>query len=361
MAVWSSTTPMSPDPVELGYRMPAEWEPHEATWMTWPSHPLLGPPKTLLQLEHLFLEMIEALLDAEIVRLVVPPGRAAEVVDKIRRAGINTSRLVTYEARTADIWIRDYGPIFIKGTNSKAWCKWEFNAWGRKYEDHLQDNEVFLALKKNIPFPCYQVPFVLEGGAIEVNGEGLALVTEESLLHRNRGEERSKPKVEDYLWRFLGIEHCVWLGQGLAGDDTDGHIDQVARFVTPQTVVVVQEKDPWAINHSRLQENWERLSVTSERKGRPLKLIPLPLPRRFQKNKTVLPASYANFYIANKVVFLPTFADPEDKRALGILRELFPNRIIVGIDAQTLILHGGAIHCLTQQEPAPGTGSGLAI
>ncbi|HXV27487.1 MAG TPA: agmatine deiminase family protein [bacterium] len=338
--------------------MPAEWHPHEATWLAWPKHAEAWPGKHLARVEEIFLQILEALLPNEKVHLLVQDEAVGQKVSgRLRKMGIGIKNLLTHSVMTADIWIRDYGPTFIVTPDGrKAWCKWIFNAWGKKYEKLMKDDEIFSPDAKKaaslIPFPCFPAKMVLEGGAIEVNGTGICLVTEQCLLNPNRNAALTRPVIEDYLKYFLGVSEILWLGRGIEGDDTDGHIDDIARFVSPDTLVMAFEDNPFDENHGILKANWQRLESEENRKGKKFNLIKLPMPKPVEEGGVRLPASYANFYLANEVVVLPVFKDSCDEKAVKIMKEVFPRREIIPIDCRNLIYGKGAIHCVTQQEPA---------
>ncbi len=341
--------------------MPAEWYPHEATWLSWPQNVATWPGTRLKKVEEIYLQMLEALLPNEKVRLLVQNNLEGEKVsNRLKNMGIQTKNLIPHAVPTADTWIRDYGPTFILTKDGKkAWCKWIFNAWGKKYPHLIKDNEIFAENGKKaaslIPFPCFSADLVLEGGSIEVNGDGTCLVTEQCLLNSNRNSHLSREKIEEYLKNFLGVFKVIWLGKGIVGDDTDGHIDDIARFVSQDRIVAAFEEDESDENYGILKENWKRL-LSDENPGKgKWNLIRLPMPKPLVEEGVRLPASYANFYIANGVVLLPVFKDPKDERAVKILKELFPRREIIPIDCRTLVYGLGAIHCVTQQEPATTT------
>ncbi|MCM8775183.1 MAG: agmatine deiminase family protein [Candidatus Omnitrophica bacterium] len=340
-------------PAHLGYRMPAEWVRHEATWLAWPHHEAMWPGRRLDKIRHLYLEIMEALLDGEKVYLLVPPDQKEEILKFIRAAGLATKNLVLHPVLTQDVWIRDYGPIFLKkDSGQKAWCKWRFNAWGLKYKTLLADNEVFREAASIIPYPCFHADLVLEGGAIEVNGEGVCLANEQCLLNENRNPGIYLQTMEHHLKDYLGVSHFVWLKEGIVGDDTNGHIDNLARFVSADTILVAAEDNSSDENYDSLKINWDCLVRSKDRAGKRWNLVPLPMPGRVVEKGQRFPASYANFYVGNKVVLLPVFGHPHDDRAFRILREHFPDRIVLCLSCRHLITGQGAIHCITQQEPA---------
>ena len=335
--------------------MPAEWEPHDATWLAWP-HNEETWPGLLPQVQEIFLDVIRELQQGEIVHLLVNEAAAKEKVSRLMRdRGISDRSVMLHEMPTADVWLRDSGPIFLCSPEQQAPLAasvWQFNAWGRKYDDLLPDAGLSRRIAQRIGVPCFEPGIVLEGGAIDVNGAGACLTTEQCLLHPNRNPSLQRADVERYLGDVLGVCHFIWLGRGIVGDDTDGHVDDVARFVGPGTVVCAEETDPLDPNFEALRENCRRLQSASDGQGRSLEVVPLPMPGHVGPAHGRLPASYANFYIGNGVVLVPTFGHPNDARALSILEELFPDRRVTGIRCEALVHGFGALHCVTQQQPA---------
>ena len=347
---------MAPDtPAALGYRMPAEWEPHAATWLAWPHNEETWPGR-LPQVRDIFLDMIEALHQDETVHLLVNDEAAAEQVDRrIRGRGFDTHAIKLHEIPTADAWLRDSGPIFLTGADPQsplAASAWRFNAWGGKYDDLQADAGLSQRIASRLGVRCFEPGMVLEGGAVDVNGSGACLTTEQCLLHPNRNADLKRADIEHHLGASLGVRHVIWLGRGIVGDDTDGHVDDVARFVGPDTVVCALETDPQDANFAPLQDNFRRLQTATDGRGQRLDVVPLPMPGRVGSPHERLPASYANFYIGNGVVLVPVYDHPNDDRALRILHDLFPGRRVVGIACEPLVWGFGAIHCVTQQQPA---------
>jgi agmatine deiminase len=350
--------PASP-PAALGYRMPAEWELHEATWIAWP-HNRADWPGKFSSIAWVHAEIVRHLHLAERVRILVNDGseerRARRVLEK---AGVDLARIQFFPFVTDRVWIRDYGPLFIKQPSGElALTDWQFNGWA-KYPNWQNDNRVTPRVQKILGCMSWQPRsgdrrVVLEGGSIEVNGGGLLLTTEECLLDsvqaRNPGLGREE--LERAWHDYLGVRKVLWLGRGIAGDDTHGHIDDLARFVTPTTVVTVMEKNASDVNYQPLQDNWDRLHSMTDLDGHPLEVVPLPMPDPVWFAGQRLPASYANFYIANDRVLVPTFNDVHDRVALGVLADLFPSRKVVGIHAVDLVWGLGTLHCMTQQQPA---------
>jgi agmatine deiminase len=341
--------------------MPAEWEPHAATWLAWP-HNLDTWPGKFDPVPAIYIEMVRALHVYEQVNICVNgPEAAQEVRHLLSNAGVGLHNVVLREIPTNDAWARDHGPIFItrqhEGRTELAVTDWIFNSWGQKYGPWDLDDIVPQKIAAQLQLPLFEPGIVLEGGSIDVNGRGTLLTTEACLLNPNRNPALSRAEIEDYLRMYLGVRKVLWLGDGIVGDDTDGHIDDIARFVDPTTVVCVIEEDPADENHAPLQDNLERLQRMTDQDNQPLRIIPLPMPSPIEYNGNRLPASYANFYIANGVVLVPTYHCPNDRRALAILQELFPSRRMVGIPCTDLVWGLGAIHCVTQQQPVAECGA----
>ncbi|MEY2439385.1 MAG: agmatine deiminase [Verrucomicrobiota bacterium] len=339
-------------PADLGYRMPAEWEPHTATWLSWPRREGISFPGSFDRVLPALRAMVEGLMESEQVCINVCNGaHEAEVRNVLQ--GLPTDRLAFHLIPTNEPWCRDHGPIFLtRETDPRlAVVDWDYNAWGGKYPPCDLDEVVPTRVAQMLELPVFYPGMILEGGSIEVNGTGTLLTTEACLLNENRNPDLSREQIEQRLQVYLGVNQILWLGRGTEGDDTDGHIDNLARFVSARTVLAIVESDRTSVNYEPLQENLERLRQM--RIGNQLlEIVLLPTPRRMVREDLVLPASYANFYIANHVVLVPTYADPNDERALSILREAFPSRQVIGIDCCELIWGLGAFHCLTQQQPA---------
>ena len=335
-------------PAQLGYRMPAEWEPHAATWLSWPRRDGISFPESFDRVLPTLRAMVEALVGSEQVCINVSNG-AHEAEAREVLHGLSMERITFYRIPTNEPWCRDHGPIFLtRDVDPKlAIVDWDYNAWGNKYPPFDLDEVVPTRVAEILDLPVFYPKMILEGGSIEVNGADVCLTTEGCLLNKNRNPDLSRAEIEERLRDFLGVREILWLGEGTEGDDTDGHIDNLARFVSEWTVVAVVEKDQSSSNYVPLQENLQRLDDTNI-----IDIIELPMTRRMTREDLVLPASYANFYIANNVVLAPTYADPNDEVALSILRECFPDRKVVGIDCRELIWGLGSFHCLTQQQPA---------
>ncbi|VTR92592.1 agmatine deiminase : Agmatine deiminase OS=Terriglobus saanensis (strain ATCC BAA-1853 / DSM 23119 / SP1PR4) GN=AciPR4_1790 PE=4 SV=1: PAD_porph [Gemmata massiliana] len=345
-------------PAARGYRMPAEWEPHAATWLGWP-HRESDWPGRLEPIPWVYAEIVRALTRHEVVNLLVPDAKRADfAADVLSRANADMGRVKLWELPTDRSWLRDSGPIFVtNAAGERIALDWRFNAWA-KYPDWQRDDLVpaFAAQKLNVPSlqPTHNGHrVVLEGGSIDVNGAGLLLTTEECLLSKTqeRNPPFSRADYEQVFADYLGVKKVLWLNRGIVGDDTHGHIDDLARFVGARTVVTVVETNTADENYAILQENRERLESVTDLSGTKLEVVPLPMPRPLIFDGTRLPTSYANFYIANGVVIVPTFNDPADRVALGTLADLFPGREVVGISCVDLVWGLGTLHCMTQQEP----------
>jgi agmatine deiminase len=339
-------------PFELGFSMPAEWAKHDSTWLSWPKNPLTFPPEIVSKVETAYVEMIEALARGERVDLLVDDERTEDRV----RSLLSPKNVNFRKINSADVWIRDYGPIFVKGKGrAVAATKWEFNAWGRKYDDLLPDNATGQQVALSTGLRVFETGVVLEGGSIDVNGRGTLLTTEQCLLNKNRNPQLGKARIEALLHDYLGAESVVWLGSGVAGDDTDGHVDDVARFVNEDTVICMTEPDPGDANHAALKRDNALLSRHRDDEGRRLEVVPVAMPRKVDADGGRLPASYANFYIGNSAVLVPVFGDAKrDSAALETLSEFFDGRKMVPVDCRELVYGFGGIHCVSQQQPAPG-------
>ena len=337
-------------PAELGYRWPAEWEPHAATWLAWPHNPNTWPGK-FEPVPAIWQKLVQTLAEFEPVHINAG-GKA--VMKQAREMVGNIPNVTLHDIPTNDVWTRDHGAIFLSGTPElePALVDWEYNAWGGKYPPFDLDNQVPAHMARLTGRRRFTPRIILEGGAIDGNGEGTILTTEPCLLNPNRNPQLNRADVERYLVDYLGAKKILWLAGGIEGDDTDGHIDELARFVGPTTVVAAVEEDPDDANYEPLQGNLRRLAEMTDARGCPLQVIPIPMPRAMYQDEQRLPACYLNFYIANGVVIVPTFDDPKDEIALATLARLFPDRQIRGIHAVDLVWGLGAFHCITQQQPA---------
>jgi agmatine deiminase len=343
-------------PAQLGFHMPAEWEPHEATWLSWP-HTRNTWPGAFEGIPETFVEFVRNLTTSELVRInVADADMEASVRGLLVRSGVPTERVRFHHHPTNDCWVRDHGPIYVvrdhTGRRQRAIVDWGYNAWGAKYPPFDLDDQVPRRIAEEFHELRFEPGMILEGGSIEVDGRGLLLTSEACLLHPNRNPELSRREIEQRLRDFLGVTKILWLGAGIVGDDTDGHIDDLTRFVGPSRVVTAVEPDPREENHQPLAENLRRLRSMTDGSGRPLEIIPLPMPEPIEFASQRLPASYANFLIANTVVLVPVFRQPRDAEALAVLQRVFPDRRVIGIECTRMVWGLGAIHCATQQQPA---------
>ena len=351
----------SKTPFELGYHMPAEWEPHEATWLGWP-HELTDWPGKFAPIPWAFAEIVRHLSHVERVFLMVENQQAEKRVRSIlKKSAANLDNVDFFRIPTDRGWMRDSGPICVKNfAGEVAYNHFVFNGWA-KYPNHKKDATVVTKananakLKHRLFLPLHNNRrVVLEGGSIDVNGRGTLLTTEECLLSKTqeRNPGFTRHDYEEMFRQYLGITKVLWLGNGIAGDDTHGHVDDLTRFVNPTTVVTIVEENPNDANYAPLQDNLQRLQFMTDQDGKPLRVETLPMPAPVYFDGQRLPASYANFYIANKLVIVPTFNDPNDRVALHTLAKLFPDRQMVGIHCRDLVLGLGTLHCMTQQQPA---------
>jgi agmatine deiminase len=351
----------SQTPAALGYRMPAEWEPHAATWLSWPRREGISFPESFDRVLPALRAMVEALVESEQVCINVF-NDAHEAEARSVLCGLPIERITFYRIPTNEPWCRDHGPIFRshwsraladrpRRAGPLAVVDWDYNAWGNKYPPFDLDEVAPARVAEILGVPVFYPRMVLEGGSIDVNGAGALLTTASCLLSKNRNPNLSRDEIERRLRDYLGVRDILWLGDGIAGDDTDGHIDDLARFVSERTVVTIVEADRADENYEPLQENLARLREMRIGYNN-LEVVTLPMPKEMVREGLRLPASYANFYIANTCVLVPTFADSADETALSVLRECFPTRRVVGIDCRELIWGLGTFHCLTQQQPA---------
>ena len=337
-------------PRDLGFRMPAEWEPHEATWIAWP-HNKEDWPGRFSPIPWVYCEIVRKLARLEKVRILVNDDETIlRATRMLRKAAANLDAVEFFPIPTDRVWTRDYAPLFVKNqTGEVAITDWIFNAWA-KYDDWHLDNAVNPVLREQLNLRSWEPGLVLEGGSIDVNGAGILMTTEECLLSpiQARNPLLTRVEIEEAMREYLGVNRIIWLKDGIAGDDTHGHIDDLARFVSTDTVVIAHETDRGDVNYEVLKENRAIL----DREG--IRVIPLPMPAPVIFDGRRLPASYANFYIANGCVLAPTFNDPNDRVALNVLSDLFPDREVMGIHALELVWGLGTLHCMTQQQPHAG-------
>lgn len=377
----AKTNLTSQTPVALGYRMPAEWERHDATWIAWP-HNRSDWPGKFEPIPWVYAEIVRHLARSERVNILVDgeagEAKAREVLvracilpEVAIEPGQPAPNIDFVHLPTNRVWTRDYGPIFVRrsslatGDNlpTVGATAWRFNAWA-KYDDWMLDAPVSAAIANYLGVPVWEPEIdldgqrrrvVLEGGSIDVNGQGTLITTEECLLSdvQQRNPGVSRERLEQLFTDYLGANHVIWLERGMAGDDTHGHVDDITRFVSPDTVITAIEDDPSDPNHELLAENFRKLTTSTDQSGKPLRVLKLPMPSPVYFRGQRLPASYANFYIANSAVLVPVFNDANDRTALNVLADIFPSRQIVGIYCGDFIWGLGALHCMTQQQPAP--------
>lgn len=341
------------DLTKRGYRMPAEWEPHRGTWLSYPHNPK-SFFTALKAAQEAFVDMVMHLAKVEEVHINVNDDAMERALRlKLKKRQISRN-VFLHRFPTNDAWCRDHGCIILKNkkTNVLVATDWIFNAWGGKYPS-AKDNRIAKKMASFLDLECFSYPLVLEGGSIDVNGAGVLLTTELCLLNKNRNPHWNKKKIEAVLKANFGIKKILWLKDGIEGDDTDGHINDIARFVDAKTIVTVEERNKQDKNYEICRDNIERLKSFRDLDGKPFCIVtlPMPAPRYYRKDER-LPASYANFYIANGIVLLPVFDCPEDKDAIRILGRLFKGRRVVPIDATNLIVGLGTCHCLSQQIPS---------
>lgn len=341
------------------YTMPAEWEPHSAIWLSWP-HDEISFPERVEKVEKAVSEIILAIHKSEKVELLVLDEKMQKKAEKILlelNVDLNlvSFRLVDY----MDGWMRDCGPIFVKdSSNQTAITNWIYNVYGGKFPELLIDDKLPGKINEWLKMPIMHPKLVLEGGAIEVNGQGICLTTEQCVLNENRNIGKTKKDVEKYFEEYLGIKKTIWLWKGLVNDHTDGHIDELSRFVSSNKILCAYEDDPNDENYVILKNNFETLETATNLEGKPFEIIKLPMPHIYFKDNAPgtskgekAPVSYANFYIGNKVILVSLYNDPNDQKALEIIQSCFPDRKAVGIDCSDIIYGGGAIHCMTMQQP----------
>lgn len=340
-------------PKQQGYSFPAEWTEQEAMWLSWP-HKEASWPGKIETIYKPYSEFIKAVAEDQKVRInVADEAMKNFTLRHLEAVNANLANVEFYFHETNDAWCRDHGPAFVinKTEKKKAVVDWGYNAWGGKYPPFDLDDVIPTKIANHFGLPLFTPPIVMEGGSVEFNGAGTVLTTTSCLLNENRNPHLTKEQIEQYLKEFYGQEQVLWLGDGIVGDDTDGHIDDITRFVNEDTVLTVVEENPEDENYQPLQENLEALKKMTLLDGRKLNIVELPMPAPVIYEDTRLPASYANFYIANKVVVVPIFNDKNDERALQIIQSCFPGRKVIGINSVDIIWGLGSFHCLSQQEP----------
>jgi agmatine deiminase len=340
-------------PLAQGFSFPAEWAKHTATWLSWP-HKEASWPGKLDTIYAPYIEFIKVVTEGELVRInVANADMKASVIFQLQNAGVDLNKIEIFEFPTNDAWCRDHGPAFLTNpaTKQKVIVDWGYNAWGGKYPPFDLDDVIPTKIGNHFGLPVFNPGIVMEGGSVDFNGKGTILTTTACLLNKNRNPHLNQTQIESYLQNYYGAEQILWLGDGIVGDDTDGHIDDITRFVNEDTVVTVVEEDKNDDNYHILQENLDTLKTMRLLNGKQLNIVELPMPDGVIYDDTRLPASYANFYIANSAVIVPTYRSKNDDKALDILTQCFPDRKVIGIDSTDIIWGLGSFHCLSQQEP----------
>ena len=353
----SRTKVLSGSPAEHGYSFPAEWTAHAGTWISWPRPEGISFPGSYHRSIKDVARVVDAISTFEPVFINVPNANYEHIVrEQLRAAGTRLSKVRFFHIPTNECWARDHGPAFVqrtrRGTVETAIVDWGFNAWGGKYPPWDADDAVPTRVAHALDLPLFHADIVMEGGAIDVNGDGTLLTTTSCLLNKNRNPGVSKSEIEGYLKAYYGQRHVVWLGEGIAGDDTDGHVDDLARFIDARTIVTAVETNPDDANYRLLRDNRRRLDRARDADGRPFAIIELPMPAPVVCDGQRLPATYVNFLFVNGGLLVPTFGDRlHDRQALARLQQVLPGRRVQGVDCRALIWGLGAIHCLTQQQP----------
>ena len=346
----STTTPK-----QQGYFFPAEFAKHDATWLSWP-HKEASWPGKIETIYPVYAEFIKRVAEGEKVNInVLNESMKQKALGHLQQVGADLGNVQFFMHPTNDAWCRDHGPAFLINPNAaqkKIIVDWGYNAWGGKYPPFDLDDNIPTLIAQHYGVPVVYPGIVMEGGSVEFNGRGTLLTTRACLLNENRNPHLTQQQIETYLRNYYGVDHILWLGDGIVGDDTDGHIDDLTRFVNADTVVTVVEEDKKDENYTLLQENLHELHRLRLEDGKQLNVVELPMPGAVVYDDMRLPASYANFYISNKYVVVPTFRDKNDDRALDILQKCFPDRKVIGLDSVDIIWGLGSFHCLSQQEPS---------
>ncbi len=345
---------MTQTPKQLGFQFPAEFEKHTATWLSWP-HKEASWPGKIESIYPAYSLFVKILAQSEHVHInVADPVMKTKALEHLSRVGANLLAIQFHFNPTNDAWCRDHGPAFLinKKEKKKAIIDWGYNAWGGKYPPYDLDDIIPTRIANDLKLQVFNPGIVMEGGSVDFNGAGAVLTTTACLLNKNRNPTLTQKQIEQYLINYYGVEQVLWLGDGIIGDDTDGHIDDIARFVNTDTVVTAVEEDKSDENYEVLQENLKTLKAMRLLNGQPLRIIELPMPSPVLYEDQRLPASYANFYISNQHVIVPTYRCKNDHKALQILSQAFPQHEVIGIDSVDIIWGLGSFHCLSQQEPA---------
>lgn len=342
-------------PKQLGYHFPAEFARHSATWLSWP-HKEASWPGKIESIFPVYAQFVKLLAEGERVNInVVDESMKKRALGHLQAVGADMKNIEIFLHPTNDAWCRDHGPAFLINPNAEAKkiiVDWGYNAWGGKYPPFDLDDNIPTLVGKHYNVPVLYPGIIMEGGSVEFNGKGTLLTTTSCLLNENRNPQLNQKQIEEYLHHFYGVDNILWLGDGIVGDDTDGHIDDLTRFINENTVVTVVEKNKKDENYKPLQENLKALQKLRLENGKQLNIAELPMPEAIVFEDMRLPASYANFYISNNYVIVPTFRDKNDEKALTILEACFPERKVVGLDSLDIIWGLGSFHCLSQQEPA---------
>jgi agmatine deiminase len=341
-------------PAHSGFHFPAEWHTHIATWLSWP-HKEESWPGKIDTIYPRYCEFVKVLTEGELVRINAGGEQLqAFANEQLLAAGVDLRRVEFFGFPTNDAWCRDHGPAFLINdkTGEKAIVDWGYNAWGDKYPPYDLDDVIPTKIAQHLGLPVYHPGIVMEGGSVDFNGKGTLITSTACLLNKNRNPQLNQRQIEGYLHDYYGVEQVLWVNEGIIGDDTDGHIDDTVRFVNEDTVVTVVEENRDDENYGLLQENLEMLKTMRLLNGKQLNIVELPMPDAIYYQGQRLPASYANFYIANAAVIMPTYRSVKDQTALDILQQCFPGRRVVGIDSTDIIWGLGSFHCLSQQEPA---------
>lgn len=345
--------PVNACPAAAGFRMPAEWEKQAAVWLTWPHNEsrwygqFAGIPE-------FFADLVSLISRYEQVSLIIPVGWRERVARILNAHKTIMERVRYFEIPTDDVWCRDSGPTFVMScaTGEVGVVDWEYNSWGGKFPPWDQDNAIPREIADRLALPYWKSPLIAEGGAIEVNGMGKLMTTDDVMLNPNRNPGWTREAINQHFCDYLNVSEVIWLPGGLEGDDTDGHIDNLARFVAPNRVLYIEESNQSDPNFTPLQRNKEVLQNFTDSKGSKLELVSLPMPEPLWDGDRRLPANYANFLILNGAVIVPTFGQKRDEQALGIISDLFCGRKVHGLNCSQVLLEGGAVHCLSQQQPA---------
>lgn len=344
-----------PTPQAQGYYFPAEFSPHVATWLSWP-HKEASWPGKIHTIYPYYAQFVKVLTESELVRInVVDAAMQNFATDHLLKAGVPMEKVEFFLHPTNDAWCRDHGPAFLinpNAANKKVIVDWNYNAWGDKYPPYDLDDVIPTRIAEYYGLPVYYPGIIMEGGSVEFNGAGTLLTSTACLLNPNRNSHLNQEQIEGYLRNYYGVEQILWVDEGIVGDDTDGHIDDTVRFVNADTVLTVIEPNKQDENHAILQHNLKQLQQMRLLNGKQLNIVELPMPDAVVYEDQRLPASYANFYISNQHVIVPTFRCDKDDQALSIIQQCFPERTVVGIDSTEIIWGLGSFHCLSQQEPA---------